>query len=425
MNQLVQDPDRQSTHSRGREGAVSSTASTQHLASGAKSDVGVLRGPLDGIRVLDLTNMLSGPYCTRLLADLGAEVIKIEPLHGDHNRGRRPMRNGHSSFFGHLNCGKKSVVLNLKTAAGMQAALAIAARSDVVVENWRPGVADRLGIGFEAVRALKADIVYCSISGFGQIGPSAGRPAYAPIIHAASGFDLAQVEYQGGGKPQNTATYTADVFGGMSAFAAIQAALFNRSRSGEGQYIDVALLDGMLNILVGECQEWQAPSPSNNRVYPPLQASDGFIVIAPTSQKNFEGLVRVIGREDWLADPRFITTVSREKNWAEMMKLIEIWTRQHASAECEKQLVAMGVPCTRYQSVQEAMNSPQLRARGALTPVEDAVGEYMVPNAPFQMPGLHAAPRREVPGLGAHSESILTGVLGLSKEQAIACSSVS
>ena len=394
---------------------------TQARPEATPEDKVRLRGPLDGVRVLDLTNMLSGPYCTRLLADLGAEVIKVEPLHGDHNRGRRPVRDGHSSFFGQLNCGKKSVVLNLKSQAGIAAALAIARQSDVVVENWRPGVANRLGLGYEALRALRPSIVYCSISGFGQTGPSARRPAYAPIVHAASGFDLAQVEYQGGGRPQNTATYTADVFGGMSAFAAIQAALFHRERTGEGQVIDVALLDGMLNILVAECQEWQAPTPAPSRVYPPLETRDGFIVIAPTSQKNFEGLVEVIGREEWLTDPRFVSTVTREKNWAEMMTLIEQWTREHASAECERQLVALGVPCTRYQTVQEAMTSEQVRARGAVTEIEDPVGVYVVPNAPFQMPGLHVAPRREVPGLGAHSDSVLAELAGLGARQARAC----
>ena len=422
MTQPGQQPGRPGARSAARGTATPGPASAREAASVGKApDDAASRGPLDGIRVLDLTNMLSGPYCTRLLADLGAEVIKIEPVHGDHNRGRRPVRNGHSSFFGQLNCGKKSVVLNLKSAAGIEAALAIARQSDVVVENWRPGVADRLGLGYGAVRALKPDIVYCSISGFGQTGPGAGRPAYAPIIHAASGFDLAQVEYQGGGKPQNTATYTADVFGGMSAFAAIQAALFHRCRTGDGQYLDVALLDGMLNILVAECQEWQAPSDAKSRVYPPLQASDGFIVIAPTSQKNFEGLVQVIGREEWLRDPRFVSTVTRERNWAELMSLIEAWTRQRSAGECEQRLMARGVPCTRYQSVQEAMSSPQVLARGSLTEVADVAGSYRVPNAPFRMPGLHASPRRDVPSLGAHTESVLTGLAGFTTAQALAC----
>jgi CoA:oxalate CoA-transferase len=369
-------------------------------------------GPLHGVRVLDLTNMLSGPYCTRLLADLGAEVLKVEPPHGDHNRGRRPVRNGNSSFFGQLNCGKQSVVLDLKTGEGVAAALAIAAHCDVVVENWRPGVAKRLGLGYEALRALRPAVVYCSISGFGQKGRDSRRPAYAPIVHAASGFDLAQVEYQGGGKPQNTATYTADVFGGMSAFAAIQAALFRRERTGEGQYIDVALLDGMLNILVAECQEWQAPSPARSRVYPPLAASDGYVVIAPTSQKNFEALCQVIGKREWLADARFTSTVTRERNWAELMALIEEWTRLHGAAECERQLMAAGVPCTRYLSVQQAMQSEQVRARGATTQVQDAAGTYLVPNAPFQMPGLQAAPRPHVPALGEHTQPVLARFCG-------------
>ena len=367
-------------------------------------------GPLAGMRVLDLTNMLSGPYCTRLLADLGAEVIKVEPKHGDHNRGHRPVRDGYSSFFGHLNCGKKSIVLDLKSSAGIEAALALAATSDVVVENWRPGVADRLGIGYEAVRRIKPDIVYCSISGFGQHGPDARRPAYAPIIHAASGFDLAQMQYQGGGKPQNTATYTADVFGGMSAFAAIQAALLHRQRSGEGQYIDVALLDGMLNILVAECQEAQAPSSAAHRVYPPLQCADGFIVIAPTSQKNFEALVRVIDRPQWLQDPRFVDTVSREKHWSELMSLIEQWTRERSGADCEARLMHEGVPCTRYLSAAEAIGSPQIRQRGTMAVVQDGAGEYLVPHAPFRMPGMDTAPRRQVPMLGEHTQEILGGL---------------
>jgi len=277
----------------------------------------------------------------------------------------------------------------------------------VVVENWRPGVADRLGLGYESLRQLRPALVYCSISGFGQKGPDARRPAYAPIVHAASGFDLAQMGYQEGARPQNTATYTADVFGGMSAFAAIQSALFRRERTGEGQYIDVALLDGMLNILVAECQEWQAPTPAKSRVYPPLAAADGFIVIAPTSQKNFEALCGVIGRGEWLSDARFTSTVTRERNWAELMTLIEDWTRTRSAAECERLLMAAGVPCTRYLTVEQAMRSEQVRARGATTEVTDAAGAYLIPNAPFQMPGLQAAPRPHVPALGEHTEEVL------------------
>ena len=386
------------------------------------SNTAAAKSPLDGIRVLDFTNMLSGPYCTRLLTDLGAEVIKVEPPSGDHNRTRRPVREGHSSFFGHLNCGKTSIVLDLKSKSGREAAIALAAKSDVIVENWRPGVADRLGVGYEAISQLNPRIVFCSISGFGQKGPDAQRPAYAPIIHAASGFDLAQVEYQGGEKPANTATYVADVFGGMSAFAAIQSALFHRERSGKGQYIDVALLDCMLNILVSECQEVQAPSKEKTRVYPPLKTRDGYVVVAPTSQKNFEQLTEVVGHPEWLADPRFTSSGTREKNWSELMELIEQWTRERSGNEVEALLMAGGVPCTRYKSVFEAMTSPQLAARGGLSRVADDAGEYWVPNAPFQMPGLDTSPRPTVPALGQSTVDVLGRLLGYAPEKAQACS---
>ncbi|HEX2826230.1 MAG TPA: CoA transferase [Burkholderiales bacterium] len=380
------------------------------------------RGPMDGIRVLDFTNMLSGPYCTRVLADLGAEVLKVEPPAGDHNRNRRPVRKGYSSFFGHLNCGKKSLVLDLKSPAGRDAAIALAAKCDVIVENWRPGVADRLGIGYKAVSATNPKVVYCSVSGFGQTGPKSQRPAYAPIVHASSGYDLAQVQYQGGGRPANTATFIADVFGGMSAFGAVQTALYDRERTGQGRFIDVALMDAMLNLLVYEVQETQAPTDEKIRVYQPLKTLDGYIVTAPTSQKNFENLAKTVGHPEWTTDPRFAKTRVREAHWGELMDLIEAWTSKRRGQECEDTLLAGGVPSTRYQTVEEAMNDPQTIERGAFSKVKDRVGEYLVPNAPFQMPGLKTHARPHVAELGEHTVAVLTGLLGYSEEQAKACS---
>lgn len=380
------------------------------------------RGPLDNIRVLDFTNMLSGPYCTRLLADLGAEVIKIEPPVGDHNRSRRPVRDGYSSFFGHLNCGKKSVVLDMKTSEGRDAAIGLTKKCDVIVENWRPGVADRLGVGYKDVSTFNPKIIYCSVSGFGQVGPISKRPAYAPIVHAASGFDLAQVEYQGGGRPANTATFIADVFGGMSAFGAVQAALYNLNVTGKGQFIDVALMDCMLNLLVYEVQEAQAPSNEKIRVYQPLKCSDGYIVAAPTSQKNFEQLAITVGHPEWIQDPRFSKTRIRESNWSELMQLIECWSIQHTGSECEEILLAGGVPCTRYRTVSEAINDEQMQARGGMSRVRDRVGEYLVPNAPFQMPGLNTFARPHVPELGENTVDVLVNLLGYSEKQAKSCS---
>jgi crotonobetainyl-CoA:carnitine CoA-transferase CaiB-like acyl-CoA transferase len=379
-------------------------------------------GPLDGLRVLDFTNMLSGPYCTRLLADLGAEVIKIEPPAGDHNRSRRPVRKGYSSFFGHLNCGKKSVVLDLKSRAGRDAAIGLAQKAHIIVENWRPGVADRLGVGYKAVAQSNPKVIYCSISGFGQTGPTSQRPAYAPIVHAASGFDLAQVQYQGGGRPANTATFIADVFGGMSAFGAVQTALYNLKQTGRGQFIDVALMDAMLNLLVYECQEAQAPTNEKIRVYQPLKTLDGYVVTAPTSQKNFEQLARTVGHAEWIEDPRFAKTRAREAHWSELMSLIEQWTQTRSGQECEDVMLAGGVPCTRYRTVDEAMNDPQMQVRGGMSRVKDRVGEYWVPNAPFQMPGLNTAARSHVPELGENTVDVLVELLGYTREQATACS---
>ncbi len=378
-------------------------------------------GPLAGIRVLDFTNMLCGPYCTRLLADMGAEVIKVEPPAGDHNRHRRPVRNGFSSFFGHLNSGKKSIVLDLKCDAGRAAALALAAKCDVLAENWRPGVAARLGLGYETISGVNPRLVFCSISGFGQQGPSAQRPAFAPILHAASGYDLAHVDYQGGGRPLKSAAFVADVLGGMSAFASIQTALIHRQQSGRGQFIDVSLMDCMLNLMINEVQEAQSPSNAKLRVYQPLTTSDGYIVTAPTSQRNFEQLAAAIERRDWLTDARFARLAVRENNWSEFMAEIEAWTHTRSSEDCERILLAAGVPCSRYKTVAEAMADPQIVARGSLTQVTDGAGAYAVPNAPFQMPGLDTSVRPHVPVLGEHSTAVLRDMLGYSETQARDC----
>ena len=363
--------------------------------------------PLSNIRVLDFTNMLSGPYCTRLLADMGAEVIKIEPKTGDHNRHRRPLRSGHSSFFGHLNSGKKSVVLDLKTEKGKSAALWLVKKCDVMVENWRPGVAARLGLCYDQVSKLNPRLIVCAISGFGQEGPDSQRPAFAPIVHAASGFDLANVAYQGGGKPLKSAAYVADVLGGMSAFAAIQTALLNRHNTNQGQFIDVSLMDCMLNLMINEVQDAQFPTDEKLRVYQPLMTRDGYIMIAPTSQRNFEQLADTLNRKNWLTDDRFSTLSVRETYWTEFMEEIEKCTLKYSSIDCETLLLNAGIPCSRYKTVAEAINDPQTIVRGTLRSISDEVGSYKVPNAPFKMPGLDTHIREHVPRLGEHENEIL------------------
>jgi crotonobetainyl-CoA:carnitine CoA-transferase CaiB-like acyl-CoA transferase len=208
-------------------------------------------GPLQGIRVLDFTAMLAGPHCTRLMADLGAEIVKVEALEGDLIRGRAPLRDGHSTYFGALNCGKKSVAIDLKSGAAKAIIYQLAKVCDVVVENFRPGVMARLGFDYATLAKHNPKLVYCSISGYGQSGPGATRAAYAPIVHAASGYDAANLSYQiEQDYPASTGIFIADILSGAYAFGAIQAALVHRERTGQGQAVDVSLMDSMLNLMV-------------------------------------------------------------------------------------------------------------------------------------------------------------------------------
>ena len=293
-------------------------------------------GPLQGIRVLDFTAMLAGPHCARLMADLGAEVIKIEGPEGDLIRGRPPLREGHSTYFGALNCGKKSVAIDLKSDAAKQIVYELAKVSDVVVENFRPGVMARLGFDYATLTKHNPKLVYCSISGYGQSGSGATRAAYAPIIHAASGYDAANLGYQvQQDTPASTGIFVADILAGAYAFGAIQAALVHRERTGQGQAVDLSLMDSMLNLMVFECQEAQFPIGRRRPVYAPMKTTDGHVIIAPISQKNFEQMADALQRPDLKADVRFSTNQARERHWAELMTMIEQWTEQRSGVECE------------------------------------------------------------------------------------------
>jgi CoA:oxalate CoA-transferase len=373
-------------------------------------------GPLQGIRVLDFTAMLAGPHCARLMADLGAEVIKIEGLEGDLIRGRPPLREGHSTYFGALNCGKKSVAIDLKSDAAKRIIHELAEISDVVVENFRPGVMARLGFDYATLAKHNPKLVYCSISGYGQSGPGATRAAYAPIIHAASGYDAANLGYQvQQDYPASTGIFIADILAGAYAFGAIQAALVHRERTGQGQAVDLSLMDSMLNLMVFECQEAQFPIGRRRPVYAPMKTTDGHVIIAPISQKNFEQMADGLQRPDLKADPRFSTNQARERHWAELMAIIEQWTAQRTGLECEAIMDAASVPCSRFLSVAEAMKDPQLAERGSLSKIHDAAGEFLVPNAPFQFTTPTAA-GPAVSGLGADSAEVLSGLLGISAE---------
>ena len=371
--------------------------------------------PLEGIRIADFTWIVAGPQCTRIFADLGADVIRIE-----NESYLDSTRNGTSGMFNNFNRNKRSVTANIWHPGGREMAERLIARSDAVVENFSAGAFERMGFGYDHLREINPNIIYLSLSGFGHEGIDISNITWGPTAQAISGLTgmSGLPDQPPAGWGFSYLDHTAGYYGAIGLLQAI----YHRKRTGQGQYIDVALLDCMLNILVSECQELQAPSKEKTRVYPPLETRDGYVVVAPTSQKNFEQLTGVIAHPEWLADPRFITSGMREKNWSEFMALIELWTRERSGQEVETLLIAGGVPCTRYMTVREAMANPQLHSRGALSRVEDAAGAYWVPNAPFQMPGLHTSPRPTVPGLGESTVDVLREQLGYSSDEAIACS---
>jgi CoA:oxalate CoA-transferase len=375
-------------------------------------------GSLHGLRVLDFSTTIAGPHCTRMLADLGAEVIKIEAADGETMRIRPPVRNGCSSVFGQLNAGKKSIVLNLKSQEAIDVIRRLVKDADILVENFRPGVMRRLKLDYVSLQPLNPKLVYCSISGYGQTGPSAELPAYAPVIHAASGYDRAHLAYQPGrSRPDYCGIYHADILTGVYAFGAISAALYQRHLSGKGQHIDVSMLESMLTLTPNEVQIAQFEvAPPSRPMFGPVETADGYVMVAIASEKTFQGLVRAAGRPQWVGDSRFAKYADRRRHWDVLMDGVEEWSRTVTTEKCLAELGEHGVPCSAYRTVAEAMADPQIAHRGALTEVKDDAGTFQVLNQPFRMSGASVAAGKRAPGLGEHTRSFLDES-GLSEAQ--------
>ncbi|MFK4509157.1 CoA transferase [Bradyrhizobium daqingense] len=361
-----------------------------------------------GLRVLDFSTTIAGPHCTRMLADMGAEVIKIETDGGETMRTRPPLRQGCSTAFGQLNVGKKSLVLDLKSEDGKETVRRLAATADILVENFRPGVMQRLRLDYDSLRQVNPKLIYCSISGYGQTGPSAELPAYAPVIHAASGYDMAHLAYQPGrNRPDYCGIYHADVVTGTYGFGAIASALYQRTVTGLGQHIDVSMLETMLSLTLTELQTSQfAVKPPPRPMFGPTETGNGYVMITVASEKTFQGLMGVIGRPAWISDPRFSAYAARRENWVEMMDGVEAWSRQLTTDACLAALGAAGVPAAAYRTVSEAMADPQLAHRQAFSTVQDEGGSFQVLNVPFRMSGADTAPARRMAVLGEHTDAL-------------------
>lgn len=364
--------------------------------------------PYQDILVVDLTTTIAGPYCTRLLADLGADVIKIETPQGDMMRTRPPIPDGYSRPFGQLNAGKRSVVLDLKQPEAVEALRKLIARADLLVENFRPGVMARLGLDYATLAESNPRLIYCAISGYGQTGPSAGAPAYAPVVHAASGYDLAHLAYQDDrDRPDWCGLFTADVLAGLHAFAAIGPALRLRDRTGRGQFVDVSMFEAMLGLCLTEVQLAQAGDERPARMFGPTKTADGYVMAAVASEKSFVALCHAAGRPELVNDPRFERYIDRRRNWHRFVEELEKWSATLSTAECMAALDRHGVPASPYRTVAEALRDPQLEHRGALATVRDPAGEYKVLNAPFRISGADTGAASHAPGLGEHTREVL------------------
>lgn len=373
--------------------------------------------PLAGFKVVDFSAVFAGPICTRFLVDCGAEVIKIEPPGaGDMIRGIE----GTTRVFAHFNAGKKSVALDLKLPEARQLALQLVANADVVVENFRPGIMARFGLDYASLREQYPDLVYCSISGYGQSGPLAGRAAFAPIVHAASGFDhvVAQAQEQDSARPINWNIMVADILTGAYAFGAIQTALLNRERNGGGDFLDVAMMDAMMLLIPAQIQAAQMKVKPPIARYCPMKTSDGFVMACVISDKNMQGLCEAIERPELAADPRFVPG-QRIPNMRALIDEMETWSCHHTAVECEEILNAAGVPCSVYVSPDELFAHPQVVARQSFTSVsDDSLGDFVIQNMPFKFTRFNANAYHWAPSLGEHTTQVLSEELQL-EEQAI------
>ncbi|TPG21715.1 CoA transferase [Sphingomonas koreensis] len=374
---------------------------------------------LSGVRVLDLSNVLAGPYCTYQLALLGAEVIKVEmPKGGDLARALGAdadlNRAGLGASFLAQNAGKKSVAIDLKSDSGKAQFLDLVDTADVVVENFRPGVMERLGLGWDVLRARKPSLVYCAISGFGQTGPMRGQPAYDQIVQGMSG--LMSVTGYADGDPLRVGYPVADTFGGMAAAFAITAALVRARSAGEGSTIDVSMLEATLssmawvisNLLIAG-QTPQRMGNDNFTAAPSgaFRTADGMLNIAANKQEQFIAVMRVIGRETLANDPRFAEREDRKRNRAALTTEIEAVLQTRPSLEWERLFNEAGVPAGRVLSVPEALALDQVRGRALVNDLRIADRDIAVMGAPFLVDGVRPAADAPPPLLGEHNAALL------------------
>ena len=372
-------------------------------------------GPLDGVKIVDLTQNVAGPLGTMILGDQGADVIKVEPLEGgDATRSSAQRRAGFSTSFLNNNRNKRSIALDLKAAAGRRALFKLCETADVFVQNFRPGVVERLGIDEAAVRAVKPDIVYVSVSGFGEIGPYAQKPVYDPIIQAYSGLASIQAGADDV-RPRMLRTILPDKLTAITSSQAITAALFARAKTGEGQHVRLAMLDAVLAFLwpsdmgdqtfIGDEPATQEKASATDLVY---QTSDGWITVAVQTNAQWVALTEALERPEWLEDERFRTPALRQRNVEARLALTQEVLRGGTAEHWLDRLTKSGVPCAPVLTRFQVIKAPQVDALGSVVEFDHPkAGRLRQMRNAARFEGTPASIRRGAPALGEHSAEIL------------------
>ncbi|HZJ33601.1 MAG TPA: CaiB/BaiF CoA-transferase family protein [Vicinamibacterales bacterium] len=383
-------------------------------------------GPLAGLTIVDLTRVLSGPYCTMLLADMGARVIKVErPGHGDDTRAWGPPFVGkETAYFLSINRNKESLTLDFKNTEGREILAKLISKSDVVVENFRPGAMARLGLDYSTLAARHPRLVFCSISGFGQDGPRRDQAGYDAVIQAEGG--LMSVTGDADGRAFRVGVAVTDMVAGLLAVQGILLALFARERSGRGQHVDISMLDGVISLLSYHASIYLTTGAESRRVgnrhatiapYDTFAASDGELFLAVGNDEQFQRFCAATGLQHLLADDRFSTNPARVRNEAALKELLEPVMRERTRDGWLREFATAGVPCGAVRSVPEALSDPQVDARRMVEAVVHAVlGPMKVLGTPIKLSDTPASVRTAPPTLGQHTDTVL-GELGLTADE--------
>lgn len=382
--------------------------------------------PFENLKVLDLTRVLAGPYATMVLADFGADVMKIEtPVVGDDSRAFGPFIGKESAYFMSLNRGKRSMTLNLKLPQAQELFKAMVKKADIVVENYRPGTMENFGLGYETLQQINPRIIYAACSGFGHSGPYMKKPAYDVIVQGMGG--IMSLTGQEDGVPTRAGASIGDITAGLFTVIGILTAVHARETTGQGQKVDVAMLDCQVAILENAISRYLVsgvvPGPIGNRhpsvtPFESLLTKDGYVIIAVGNDKLWEKFAKLIGRPELAMDERFITNADRTKNQKPLKAILDNIFPGRTAGEWMEALEAEGIPCGPINTIDRVLADPQIQAREMVVELEHPVaGRIKVPGIPIKLSDTPCKIEQSAPLLGQHTEKILQEFLGLTSEQ--------